>query len=253
MNLHVESSGTGPELVLLHGWGLHAGAFADVVPELATRFHVLAIDLPGHGRSSHIPARNFDEAVDLLATAMPGAAAVCGWSLGGLLAQGLAQRHPAKVRQLVLAGSTPCFMERAGWPHGMKAATLDTFAHGLAGNREATLASFVRMNALHGARGREAVRTFTERLFERGAPDAASLAATLGWLRETDLRPVTPNLRVATLVIHGSRDAIAPVEAGHWLANHIPGATLVELADAAHLPFFTHRRAFLDAVESFVG
>lgn len=253
MNLHVESHGAGPCLVLLHGWGLHSGAFAEAIPELAARFRVVAIDLPGHGKSAAVSAGAFDAAVDLVAGHVPAPSAVCGWSLGGLLAQALAHRHPGRVRQLILASSTPCFVERPGWPHGMKTATLESFAQGLAGNREATLASFVRLNALHGAHGRDAIRAFTGRLFERGSPDAASLMASLGWLRDADLRAQTAALRVATLVIHGSRDGIAPVAAGHWLANHVRGAALVELADAAHLPFFTHRRAFLDALESFVG
>jgi pimeloyl-[acyl-carrier protein] methyl ester esterase len=135
----------------------------------------------------------------------------------------------------------------------MKPATLDAFGDGLASNREATLASFVRLNALHGAHGREAIRAFTERLFERGAPDPASLATTLAWLRDTDLRTPTAALRSSTLVVHGSRDAIAPVAAGHWLANHIHGAALLELSDAAHLPFFTHRSAFAATLESVLA
>ena len=253
MNLHVETSGAGPDLALLHGWGLHSGAWTEAMPALAASFRVHAVDLPGHGRSAGAAATSLDEAADAVAARIPAGSAIVGWSLGGLVAQRMAQRHPGHARQLVLASTTPCFVERPDWPHGMKPATLDAFGDGLARNREATLASFVRLNALHGAHGREAIRAFTARLFERGAPDAGSLAATLGWLRDTDLRASTAGLRVGTLVVHGSRDAIAPVAAGHWLANHIPGAALLELSDAAHLPFFTHRQAFVDAVESFVG
>jgi pimeloyl-[acyl-carrier protein] methyl ester esterase len=49
--------------------------------------------------------------------------------------------------------------------------------------------------------------------------------------------------------VHGARDAIAPVGAARWLAAAIPGARLVELDDAAHLPFITHRDRFLQAIE----
>jgi pimeloyl-[acyl-carrier protein] methyl ester esterase len=181
------------------------------------------------------------------------AAAVCGWSLGGLLAQRLAQRHPGKVRQLVLVASTPCFVERADWPHAMAGAALEAFASGLHANREATLANFVRLNALHGAHGREAIRAFTTRLLERGTPPEEALLASLGWLRDTDLRPQAALLQARTLVIHGTRDALAPVAAGHWLATHIRDATLLELSDAAHLPFFTHRAPVLEALGAFVG
>ena len=253
MSLHVDRVGEGPDLVLLHGWGMHSGAWAEEVPALARRHRVHAIDLPGHGHSGTEHPGSFDAAAEEIARHMPDGAIVCGWSLGGLLAQRIARRRPQKVRRLVLVASTPCFVERADWPHAMKAETVEGFAAGLEGDRAETLARFVRLNALHGARGREAIRAFIARLDERGPPSAGALATTLGWLRATDLRADARAIAVPTLVVHGARDALAPVEAGRWLAANIPAARLVELPDAAHLPFFTHREAFAQSLESFVA
>ena len=64
------------DLVLLHGWGLHAGAWSEVRPALEPRFAVHALELPGDG--------TFDQATDAIAARMPEASTVCGWSLGGL-------------------------------------------------------------------------------------------------------------------------------------------------------------------------
>jgi pimeloyl-[acyl-carrier protein] methyl ester esterase len=157
------------------------------------------------------------------------------------------------VKSLVLVSTTPCFVERAGWPHGMKAAILADFAASLEANRTATLENFVRLNALHGARGRDAIRAFSRRVAERGAPSAAALEHGLRWLRDTDLRAEAPKLRVPALVIHGARDVLAPVEAGRTLACLIPGARYVEIEDAAHLPFFTHPSAFVECLEPLGG
>ena len=57
MNLHVESSGRGESLVLLHGWGMHGGVWSDVAEKLAADFRVHSVDLPGYGRSAmiHLP------------------------------------------------------------------------------------------------------------------------------------------------------------------------------------------------------
>ena len=253
MTLHVERHGSGPDLALLHGWGMHSGAWAEVLAHLSARFRVHAVDLPGHGHSAGEPAGAFDDAVASIATALPEGTIVCGWSLGGLLAQRIAQLHPATTRALVLVSSTPCFVERAGWPHAMGADTLETFAAGLRHDRPATLAKFVRLNALNGARGREAIRAFTRRLDERGAAGEAALAATLGWLRDTDLRPHAAAIAAPTLLIHGARDMLVPVAAARWLAARIPGARSVEIADAAHIPFFTHHEPFLRALEPFVA
>lgn len=253
MTLHVERHGRGPDLALLHGWGMHSGAWAEVLADLAARFRVHAVDLPGHGHSADEPVAGLDDAATRIATALPEGTVVCGWSLGGLLAQRIAQLHPATVRALVLVSSTPCFVERAGWPHAMSADTLETFAAGLRNDRPATLARFVRLNALNGERGREAIRAFTRRLDERGAAGEAALAATLGWLRDTDLRAHAGAIAVPTLLIHGARDMLVPVAAARWLAERIPGARAVEIPDAAHLPFFTHREPFLRALEPFVA
>jgi pimeloyl-[acyl-carrier protein] methyl ester esterase len=251
--LHVETAGQGRDLVLLHGWGLHSGAWDELVPTLARRYRVHAIDLPGHGHSAAIEVRGFGEAVDLVAERVPEGAHVCGWSLGGLIAQGLATRRGARVDRLALVGATPCFAQRPGWSAAMKESTLAEFAAGLAIDREATLARFVRLNALNGTLGREAIRAFTTRLAQRGPPSPATLEASLGWLREVDLRAQVPSIASPTLVVHGTRDQLAPVEAGRWLAAAIPGARLMEIGDAAHLPFFTHRDAFASALEAHLG
>lgn len=253
MSLHVESTGRGPDLVLLHGWGLHSGAWDEVLPALARMARVHAIDLPGHGRSSAVAPTTLDAAALAVAKLTPAGATICGWSLGGLVAQRLAQLDPERACRLVLVASTPCFVARADWPHAMSAETLAAFAHGLSANRDATLASFVRLNALHGAHSRDAIRAFTARLAARSQPSTEALATTLGWLRDTDLRADTTRLALPTLVVHGTRDALAPIAAGRWLAQHVKGAQLHELSDAAHLPFFSHRDDFVTALGAFVG
>lgn len=253
MTLHVESHGRGRDLYLLHGWGSHGGAWSESVELLQARFRVHAVDLPGHGRSAACVPGSFNAAAEAVAGLIVPGAAVCGWSLGGLLAQRIAQCYPGRISALALVSTTPCFVQRPDWEHGMKPGVLADFAAGLQHDRERTLRDFVQLNALHGSRGREAVRTFTQRLSEHGETPVPALLAALGWLESTDLRARAADIACPTLVIHGARDALAPVAAARWLARHVPGARMLELPDAAHLPFFTHREAFAAALESFLG
>lgn len=253
MSLHVERTGAGPDLVLLHGWGLHGGVWDPVANVLGKRFRVHAVDLPGHGHSAATPFRSLDDTVDETAASIPRDALVCGWSLGSLVAQRLARRHPGRVRALALVGATPCFVERPDWPHGMKASTLESFAASLGRDLAGTLRSFIALNALGGANGRNAMRGLAAEIAARGAPDASALDRGLVVLRETDLRGEASSIAQRAAVIHGTRDALAPVEAGRWLAGRLPRATLTEIAEAAHLPFLTHPAAFARALEALDG
>jgi pimeloyl-[acyl-carrier protein] methyl ester esterase len=252
VRLHVERHGHGPDLVLLHGWGLHSGAWTEAVPILAAQHRVHAVDLPGHGRSAAILPASFEQAAAAVAAEIPEDALVCGWSLGGLFAQHIAASG-ARLGGMALVSTTPCFVQRADWHEAMKRETLAAFAHGLHQARDKTLRDFVHLNALHGTHGREAIRTFTRRLGEHGTPSVTALEASLAWLRDTDLRARANAIACPTVVVHGARDALTPIGAARWLAGHIPGARLVEIDDAAHLPFFTHRDAFVAALEGLHG
>src|SRR6185436_19518980 len=106
------------------------------------------------------------------------------------------------------------------------------------------------LNALHGPQGREAVRTFTARLAERGPPADPTLAATLGWLRDVDLREQSKGMELPAAIVHGGRDMIVPVGAAQWFWQFMPNATLHELPQAAHMPFFSHRAEFVAALDA---
>jgi pimeloyl-[acyl-carrier protein] methyl ester esterase len=246
-------AGAGPDLVLLHGWAMNAAVWDDVAPALASGMRVHTPNLPGHGGRADLEDATLVAAADALAEAIPDGAAVCGWSLGALLALVIARRYPKKVRRLVLVAATPRFVADDDWDHGMRAATLEQFAHDLGHDMAATLTSFVRLNALHGARGRPAIREFAQRLATTPPASETALRRGLAWLRETDLRIDAPWIAAPALVLHGARDAIVPVGAGRWLSTALPHASLVEWPDAAHLPFFTHREAFVAALEAFVA
>ena len=106
INLYYETHGTGRPLILLHG-GLGSGEmFGPVLPKLAERHQVTAVDLQGHGRTADIDrpidarlmAGDIAALIDHLGLDMPD---VVGYSLGGGVAFQTAFQHPAKIRRLV--------------------------------------------------------------------------------------------------------------------------------------------------------
>jgi pimeloyl-[acyl-carrier protein] methyl ester esterase len=253
MRLHVERSGVGRDLVLLHGWSLHGGVWSALLARLATGHRLHVVDLPGHGRSRALPFADLDAAADAIAREIPQGAILCGWSLGGLLALRLAARHAPRTAALALVSTTPCFVERPDWPNAMKAATFDEFAEGLRTDPEGTVGRFVKLATLGGPQARAAARALADELVSRGPTPPRSLAAGLRALRATDLRDSVGQIDCPTVVIHGRRDALVPVEAGRWLARSLPRARLTELEDAAHVPLMSHATRVADAIESLHG
>ena len=253
MSLHVESHGSGAPLLLIHGWGMHGGIWSSVVPQLAQRFRVHCVDLPGHGASAPLVNYDFDGLVQALSGQFDEPLAVCGWSLGGQVALRWAQLVPEQVRRLVLVSSTPCFVEREDWLFGMAQGALQKFAAELERDYAATLRRFLALQVRGSENERELLLTLRECLFKHGEPEMVALRGGLEILRDADLRGELPFIRQPALVIAGKRDKLTPPEAASYLAQALPDARLEEIAGAAHTPFLSHPQVFLQHLNEFLA
>ena len=252
MSLHVEVTGSGVPLVMLHGWGMHGGIWSDTAERLAADFQVYNVDLPGHGASAARDAFTLDSVVGQLSARFEQPLILCGWSLGGIIAQHWAAREPDKVRRLILVNSTPCFAERADWAFGMPRETLVQFAAELEKNHAATLRRFLALQVRGSEGERELLGALREKLFSRGEPHLDALRGGLAILRDADLRGALPRISQPTLVIAGERDKLTPPEASHYLAQSLPHARAVVVAGAAHAPFLSHSEIFVEQVRNFL-
>jgi pimeloyl-[acyl-carrier protein] methyl ester esterase len=252
VSLYVEQRGSGPDLVLLHGWGLHSGLFEPVVDALAAHYQLHLVDLPGHGRSS-MPECEYTLAniAALIAEAVPANATWLGWSLGGRIALTAAANDHA-ISKLILVGANPCFVQRPDWPYAMPEVELAQFATSLRDDYRATLRRFVAVQSRGSERGREELRRLRETLFDHGEPAAEALAAGLQLLGDADLRPQLAAIKQPTLILHGERDTLAPLAAAEYTAAEMPNAKLVCIVGAGHAPFISHPQAFISAIKEFV-
>jgi pimeloyl-[acyl-carrier protein] methyl ester esterase len=252
MRLQVDVSGHGPDLVLLHGWGMHGGIWDGVREALAQQFRLHVVDLPGYGASVPCEPYTLAGLAAAVAQVLPARAHVCGWSLGGQVALRLALDFPERVRRLVLIGTTPCFRQRADWPHGMDDATLREFAQSLETDYAGTLKRFLSLQARSGDEARAVIAALREKLFARGEPALDTLRGGLAILRDLDLRAALADVAQPALVIHGARDTLTPPAAGDCLARRLPRAELSIVGGAAHAPFLSHRAETLRAMELFL-
>jgi pimeloyl-[acyl-carrier protein] methyl ester esterase len=249
-HLHIETIGTGQPLVMLHGWGMHSGIWNSVRDGLSQQHALHLIDLPGMGFSQTQMADNLPELAEEIARQIPANAAVLGWSLGGLVAMELALQ--GKLDKLILVSTTPCFVDRNDWQHGIPHQVFNGFFAEVMQDFVAALEKFLALIAMGSSHSRQEVRTLLEVMLQRPHPRMQALEAGLKILLQTDLRGQMPHIQQPVLWIHGSRDRLCPQSAAQWSIQHMPHAQL-EIFDAAgHEPFISHPAQFIDSVNRFL-
>lgn len=248
-----------PELVLLHGWGLHSGVWKNFLPLLTPHFRVTCIDLPGFGKnvSAKNTAAKNGEAVSFsgffeaaLALAPPKAVWL-GWSLGGLLALEMAARYPARVQALCMMAATPCFVQRADWQPAMQAIVFSDFSEALQENPLLTLESFLSLQCKGSVSMKSDIR-FLHSVLEQGPNLAtASLQAGLQVLARGDLRSKLADLKVPVQFLLGENDVLVPAALQRALKIINFDAAVTVLPKAAHVPFLSHPQICRDALLDF--
>ena len=239
--LHIEAHGSGPDLVLLHGWAMHGGIFAPLVERLAPRFRVHVVDLPGHGASRGEAQFDLATTARRLARQLPRAIWV-GWSLGGLVALEAALAHPQRVRGVAMIASSPRFVRAPDWPHGVEARVFGEFAAALGSRYHATIERFLALETLGSPHAQEQLRDLRRRVFERGEPDPAALADGLAVLEGADFRGRLAALGMPSRGRGGRRDRLVPPAALAWAAQQAPAARHLAF-DSGHAPFLEHADA----------
>jgi pimeloyl-ACP methyl ester carboxylesterase len=254
VNLSYYVDGSGPPVLLIMGLG---GRGTDWNPAfiaaMAPRFEMIRFDNRGTGRSDR-PDETYsldvmaDEAVGILDVLGRTRAHVVGVSMGGMIAQLVALRHPARVDRLVLiathAGGATVTM-----PTPAAMATL-------MGDPTRPPADIVRdaMTTItapgFAARHPEAIDAIVANAVAQPTPPA-SFARQMQAIMESDRTTRLRDIRTPTLVVHGSDDPLVPYPNGELLAREIPGARLVTLPGCGHMPMWECPTELVRALSSF--
>lgn len=238
--IYRESCGQGPPIVLVHGWGMHSGIWRAFAEDLAQRYRVTLIDLPGHGRSAK-PASFTLENVSLALAEAFAEESGCwlGWSLGSTIVMDFASRFPERCRSVILLAGNPHFIRTDRWP-GMRLSAFKAFAETVETDFQNALLRFLSLQITASAHSRELLKTLRQIVLEAPPPDPETLLQGLKILKETDCRPVLGRLRQPIAAILGGKDALVPVDVGAALRQLRPDLQLHVVHNAGHVPFLSH-------------
>jgi pimeloyl-ACP methyl ester carboxylesterase/DNA-binding winged helix-turn-helix (wHTH) protein len=236
--------GNGPPLVKASNWLTHldfewgSPIWRHWLAALAAHHRVVRYDERGNGMSQRdVPDVSFDTWVRDLETVVDAAGLdrfpLLGISRGGPIAIAYAVKHPERVTHLVLYGAFAAGLNHIGKPHELEA--------------RRALVSLMRLG--WGLKNPAFCRMFTSRFIPEATPEheqwfdelqrvstsPENAARLMERDDDIDVRPLLPQVKTPTLVIHCDRDRAVSPEEGRRLAAEIPGARYVSLPSANHL------------------
>jgi 3-oxoadipate enol-lactonase len=245
-----DSGGPGEAVLLVHAIGCDHRMWDSLGTDLAPRFRVIRMDVRGHGRSAVTPRpysldQLADDARDLLDSLEIDKAHWVGLSMGGMIGQAFALRHPTRLRKLVLANTTSSYGEEG--PKMWEARAKAVEAGGMAAIKELAMQRYFSED-FRVAHADVVDRIGTDFL----ATAAEGYAACCDAIRNLEFSADLGRIKAPTLVIAGENDAGTPVAMSQALAAAIPGAKLAVIPGAAHLSAVENPAAFNRLVADFL-
>jgi len=239
---HVQSVGSGRDVLLIHGAGASCHSWARLAPLLAQSCRVIMVDLPGHGftRSPKGRSRLPDVAADLGALAKQegwSPRMLIGHSAGAAIAlEMVRQGQAAPDGVVVINGALEDFDGPAGWlfPIMAKMLALNPFTGFLISQGRSGAAQVRRLIASTGSNLDDEALALYSRLIQRKSHVDGTLAMMAQWSLEALTRAL-PDLAVPTLFIHGDMDGAVPVRLARRAAEAMPHAELIVLPGVGHL------------------
>jgi 3-oxoadipate enol-lactonase len=249
--LRVAVQGEGTPVVLSHALGLDLSMWDGFAATLAGTHAVARYDHRGHGASA-VPSGPYtldalvDDAARVIREWGRGPVVWVGLSMGGMVGQGLAIRHPELLKGLVLANTTARYPDAARDAWRQRIAAVE-------GGGMAAVADMVVERYLHAdfrAAHPESARALREQLLRC---DPAGYVASCDAVGAVDWLDRLGGIAVPTLVIAGALDVGATPEMGRAIAERIPGARFEVLENASHLSVAEEPVAFAALVRDFLA
>lgn len=230
IRLAYERRGKGTPLVLLHGYPLDHHLWDNIAPLLEDTFDLILPDLRGFGGSSTVDsfysmedmASDIAALLDHLGIQMT---VIAGHSMGGYVALAFARLYPERVRGFGLV-SSQVVADNEERKQGRYKSAAEVADKGIASVVETMTPKFTSDARL---------QEFARKSMEEQQP-AAYVGALKAMAERVDSTPLLSSLAVPVVVIHGDADALIPIDRAREVKAALPGAHLVEISGAGHMP-----------------
>jgi pimeloyl-ACP methyl ester esterase len=251
-----ELSGSGDRRMLfIHGWGVDHRIWKQQIKYFQRHHHVLAVDLPGHGRSGFSGGTLDDmakELRDVLVHANYAPCHVVGSSFGGLLALKFYELFPGAFLKMTMVGSAPKFARSEEYPYGLDVSRIQKLAGQVETRYPGIVDIFFRSLFTREERAsRRYIWMQKFRVRDALRPNRNALLEYLEILEKEDLRSVLSSVALPLHFVNGDGDEICCRDTVQYIRTLAPRARYDDISGCGHFPFLTRPHAFNSVVEDF--
>jgi 3-oxoadipate enol-lactonase len=252
IQLVFDDVGTGPAVVLIHGYPFNRSLWNEQVEALSGNYRVVTPDLRGFGESdaSEGPAtmnRMAQDVAKLMDQLGIDRAVIGGLSMGGYVALAFVKQFPSRVKALVLADTRPQADTEEGKQTRVQQAE-KALAEGVAGIADAMLPKLLTPETV--SKRPEVVKRVRDMMLKTKPQGAAS--ALLGMAEREDQSEFISTIDVPTMIVVGREDAITPLADSELMHAKIQHSRLVVLDNAGHVSNLEQTEQFNDALMTFL-
>lgn len=253
LKVHYLEEGEGLPLIFLHGFTADSSLWNPQIAHFSKRYRAIAPDFRGHGRSDR-PRRSCsledleDDLDGLFRELGIDEAALCGLSLGGMVAQLFALDNPRNVRALILANTMSSSQNPISqglfdsWSEGLSSGNLEEFFEGM-------LPYLFDQEFLSSFTGNQVVAEWRSSFLKLDGKALSQVALSMKGL---DTTKRLERIGAPTLIIVGDKDRLTPLALSRRIHERMPNSQLAIIEGATHLSNMSRMKEFNDVVGDFL-
>ncbi len=256
-NVNVSGSGTQP-MLFAHGFGCDQNMWRFITPAFERDYRIVLFDYVGSGKSD-ISAFDFDryssldgyaqDVLDICAALDLRDVIFVGHSVSSMVGVLAANRDPGRFSRLIMVGPSPRYINDTGYVGGFERADIEGLLE-LMDKNYIGWANFLAPVIMKNDDRPELTRELHESFCSTDPKITRRFAETTFF---ADNRADLPQLRVPSLIMQCSEDAIAPVEVGNYLHRTLPQSTLRMMKATGHCPHISHPEETIEAIKTYLA
>ncbi|MFB9904082.1 alpha/beta fold hydrolase [Allokutzneria oryzae] len=257
--LYYEDTGTGPAVILLHGWTMNSTFFQANTGPLAQANRVVTVDFRGHGNSGktdaghslHQYAHDVRALIDHLDL---DDVCLVGWSMGtAVILSYIREYGTEKLRSVSFVDQSPRFLDAAEWDFPLMGSysitDLAVFAQTVRHSRPTVIKPFIA-----SCFAEEPDQATTDAIYAETTKTHTRSALDIWFdMAYADFRPMLHEVSVPALLVYGEHSKVFPGDLGGWLAEQLPNAEVARFDNSGHAPFAEEPERFNTVLGDFLA